>query len=250
MDTKANILALNTAITEIKNTCPGISNIFVLDESTQLLTKDNSTTEEIATSIAKALASLIEQTVTDGPIETLTCQGSDRKVNFTRCVDNYFVTMTSTEADEKTIANLTRILVPTMIKLQEEKGSLRCKQVPETPEPIKTRQAPLDLPSLISPATDFLVENLSGLSIISGSPDTIRVDRALIGQWKEMYGDRKISEATVEEIATGKKVRCKFELIKGSKLEGKGLVQIPDRIQSSLGVKKGTLVRLRPIVED
>jgi hypothetical protein len=94
------------------------------------------------------------------------------------------------------------------------------------------------------------VENLAGLSIISGSPDTIRVDRALVGRWRELYGDKKIVEAIVEEVATGKKVRCRFESIKDSKLEGQGVVQVSLRLQKSLGIKKGATVLVRPAVQD
>lgn len=250
MESTLNTPALGTLINEIKNTCPAIANIFVLDKNMQLLAKDAKTTEETTEGIINAFTPLVEQTTLEGGIETVFCESPDRKFTLTQCSGNYFVTLSSSEADQKAIVGLTRLLVQTMVKLLHSNlPTLNENEAP--PSESANISSKVDLPLVPkSPGHEFIVENLSGLSIISGSPDRIRVDRALIGLWKEMYGQKKISEAIVEESSAGKTVRCKWDLIKGSKLEGQGLVQIPDRIKSILGVEKGAVVRLRPVIED
>jgi hypothetical protein len=94
-------------------------------------------------------------------------------------------------------------------------------------------------------ASQFIVENVGGLF---ASSDTVRVDNETISQWAEMYEYKKIEEATVETFG-GKSARCKLKPMKDSKYEGKGIIQIPEKIQQSLEVKKGELVRVKPVVE-
>ena len=101
---------------------------------------------------------------------------------------------------------------------------------PIEPEPeIRQPEAELEYePSLTEvSATQFIVEHIGGLLV---PPDTVRVDNALMLKWKELYGDKKITEVEVETLG-GQTTRCKVKPIKDSKLEGKGLIQIPVKIQ-------------------
>ena len=82
-----------------------------------------------------------------------------------------------------------------------------------------------------------------------GNPDYIRVDKVVIARWKETYGEKEIKEVTVEETTFGKKIRCKLQPIKDSQLEGKGVTQIPEKLQQALRTKKGSLVLIKPVVE-
>ena len=254
MDTEASVLAIRTALNEIKNMCPGISNIFVLNKNKQVLAQDQNTTEELMNGTANYLTALIEKTGITGGIESLTYYGADQRINFTNCDDNYFVTAASNETDENTMTNLTRVLVPTMLKLAQGIVSSHEENPTVTNPTITTKlktptQTNPELSTIDLPASEFVVETLSGLSIISTQSGTIRVDRALIGEWKELYGDKKIEEAMVEGSATGKRMRCRFQAIKESK-QGQGVVQIPDRMQANLGIKKGEVVLVRPIIVD
>ena len=67
-------------------------------------------------------------------------------------------------------------------------------------------------------------------------------------KWEELYKGNKIMEV---EIGTfdGKTMRCKVKTIKDSKYEGKGIIQMPEKIQLALEIKKGELVRAKPIIE-
>ncbi len=42
---------------------------------------------------------------------------------------------------------------------------------------------------------------------------------------------------------------CKVKTISDSKLEGRGLIRIPDKTCDMLEVKKGELVRVKPIID-
>jgi len=94
-----------------------------------------------------------------------------------------------------------------------------------------------------------MVETLGGIGGFLGNPDYVRVDRVVIARWKEMFGEKEIKEVTVEETIFGKKIRCKLQPIKDSQLEGKGLTQIPEKIQQALRTKRGALVLIKPVLE-
>ncbi|MGQ9552351.1 MAG: hypothetical protein ACUVUE_07990, partial [Candidatus Bathycorpusculaceae bacterium] len=94
------------------------------------------------------------------------------------------------------------------------------------------------------PVNQFLVENLGGLLVAS---NTVRIDSATIARWKELYNDRSIEEVELETF-DGKATQCRFKPIKDLKYEGKGVVQIPEKIQDLLEIKKGDLVKVKPVV--
>jgi hypothetical protein len=95
------------------------------------------------------------------------------------------------------------------------------------------------------PVTQVIVESLSGLLIKS---DTVRIDNSVIARWNDLYGDKKIQEVDLEAL-DGKTTRCKFKPIKDSKYEGKGVIQMPEKIQLALGTSSGELVMVKPAVE-
>jgi len=95
------------------------------------------------------------------------------------------------------------------------------------------------------PANQLIVENLGGLLVPS---DTVRVDKTVITEWNDLYGDKKIEEVDVETL-DGKTTRCKFKPIKDKKHTGKGIIRMPEKIQLTLETTKGELVMVKPVVE-
>lgn len=76
----------------------------------------------------------------------------------------------------------------------------------------------------------------------------MRIDNKILSEWEELYENKTIEEVEIETI-DGKTTRCKVKPIKDSKYEGKGIIQMPEKIQLALEIKKGELVRAKPIVE-
>jgi len=100
-----------------------------------------------------------------------------------------------------------------------------------------------------APVIQVIVDNLGGLAGRLGNPDFVRIDNTLLARWIEFFGEREFKEVLVEETTFGKEIRCKFQVNKDSQFEGKGIVQIPEKLQESLGTKKGALVLVKPVLE-
>jgi hypothetical protein len=124
----------------------------------------------------------------------------------------------------------------------DEEAAMR--KLYDEPEPIELEvdNEPL-LPE--PPITQLIVENLKGFRVPA---DTIRIGQEVIDQWNELYSDNKINEVEVEAL-NGKSTRCKFKEIKKSKDSGKGIIQMPEKIQLTLEIASGELVTVKPIVE-
>ena len=50
------------------------------------------------------------------------------------------------------------------------------------------------------------------------------------------------------ESFNGKTSQCKVKTLDGSKLENQAIIRIPDKLCQTLHIKKGELVRVKPVV--
>jgi predicted regulator of Ras-like GTPase activity (Roadblock/LC7/MglB family) len=286
MDNEVYTFALKNALNEIRNACPDITNTFMFREDGEIIAGDENTPEKTMAHVVNAFDGIFEKADAIGGVECITIEGSNGKVNVSWLNDLYFVTVTSRKADMNNVNTVTRVLVPTVLRLLEKicptplKSSsplTKTKYEPKIPtveefekpepevepaeetemeepveetkmeEPEETVEAETEHEQLLPepPVNQFIVESLSGLLVAS---DSVRIDSETLLQWEELYKDRKIEEV---EIATfdGKTMRCKVKTIKDSKYELKGIMQIPEKIQHALEIRKGELVRAKPIVE-
>ena len=242
--------ALTKALTEIKNVSPEISKAFFFQRNKRILARDECTDKEEANVTVEAFESLHDKANPISGIESVTFQGTKGRLDVTQVKDYYLTTVTSKGTDEKIINNLTRVLAPTILKLVQEIYPSPQHSLEEIAEKTKKEtQGNLgeQLPDL--PFAEFVVENISRLGVLSGSPETVRIDVVTIGKWTELYGENNIEEVIVEEAITGKSVQCKFEPIKDSKYEVKGSVQIPEKIQQALRTRKGAKVLIKPVIQ-
>jgi predicted regulator of Ras-like GTPase activity (Roadblock/LC7/MglB family) len=273
MNNELYAFALRNTLTEIKNACPDVSHTFIFTDDGKLIAQDEDTDEETAIRAAEAFNTISKGADTIGGLESVTFYGTSDRVNIFCLNDFYLAMVTSKEDDEKqSSAALARILVPTVLRLTEkianasQEESLRTEKpefsdqtLLDTEEPEADLQAeeeaaveaePLEeenepdplLPD--PPVTQFMVENIGGLLVAS---DTVRIDSEVIQQWKDLYGDKAISEVHVETL-NGQTTRCKFKPIKGSEHEGKGIIQVPQKIQLTLQTSKGELVTVKPAI--
>jgi hypothetical protein len=277
MDDEVYSFALKSALNEIRNACPDITNAFMFREDGEIIAGDENTPEKTMVHVVDAFDGLLEKADAIGGVESITLEGDNGRVNVSCVQDVYLVTVTSRKADMNYVNTVTRVLIPTVLRLLEKicPTSLKSnspftetKPKPRIPtvkefeesEPVmepleeiamekpkkmvepETKPEPL-LPE--PPVNQLIVENLGGLLVPS---DTVRIDSEILSQWENLYEGSKIEEV---EIGTfdGKTMRCKVKTIKDSKYEGKGIIQLPEKIQLALEIKKGELVRAKPVIE-
>jgi hypothetical protein len=217
--------------------------------------------------VVDAFDGILERAEAIGGVEGVTIEGNNGRVNVSNVNDLYLVTITSRKADMNYVNTLTHVLIPTVLKLLEkilptspqsnlpppETSEPKIPLVEKLEEPLKELDEETIKPEEIKfeqllpepPVNQLIVENLGGLLVPS---DTVRIDSQIMSQWEELYEGRKFEEV---EIGTfdGKTTQCKVKPIKGSKYEGKGVIQIPEKIQLNLEIKKGELVRVKPVVK-
>lgn len=274
MDSEVYAFALKNTLDEMQKACPEIKNAFVLDQNHTIIARDENTTEETLSQAVEVLNEMLGKADAIGGVDDLTIEGINGRMNVSRMDEIFLVTVTSRKANLKYVNTVTHVLVPTVLKLIEKlnhgplkNNLIEPEQKLETePENSTVEQAaepgqeeeekaeeqaetPHDesMEKIVAepPANQFLVEEMKGL--LSPS-DTVRIDNSVIEKWNELYEDKTIEEADVETFS-GKSVRCKVKPIKNAKLEGKGKVQIPGKMQLVLDIKKGELVRVKPVVE-
>jgi len=279
MSKAVRVIALNSMLNEIKNACPDVQTTFIFEKKGKILAKDDDANLETAAGAAETFKVLAERADAIGGLETVTFYGAQRRMTISNMNDFYLATVASKESAEKYTTTLTRVLVPTVLRLIEILTS-QCTQdsALQTDEPkISEADAAFDSeetqleqideatdsaepelgdekPDLEDepeaflpepPATQFIVEHLGGLLV---PPDTVRIDNGVILQWKELYEDKEITEVEVETL-NGQTVRCKFKQIKNSKQEGKGIIQMPQKIQLTLQTSEGELVMVKPVID-
>jgi hypothetical protein len=274
MSNELQAFALKNALAEIKNTCPDVSNTFIFTNNGELLAKDEDTEEKTAVRAADALESVFKRTDVIGGFESAFFYNPTNQMSVFR-LNDYYLTVVSSEApDKKDSANLARILIPTILGLTEkirdfsQKKAIKIRTNEDKPSQVKKaireltgeKTTPLEtehsdeqleteaepepfLPD--PPVTQFMVENVGGLLAPS---DTVRIDNAVMQQWKDLYGEKTINEVDIETL-NGQTIRCKFKAIKDSKHDGRGIIQLPQKIQHLLQISKGELVVVKPAIK-
>jgi hypothetical protein len=248
MSTEACNIALKNTINEIKNVCPDVTNILVFRENGEILAGDENTSEVTINSTQETFRALSERATVVGGIESVIFSASESKINISQFDDLYVTTVASDGADERTISNVVRVMIPTTLKIvQNIYPSIKSQSQEVT---LKT-QPTIHKREITNPevqANEYTVENLTLIGGFMIDPETAYIDIALIVQWAEKYGNQPIKKISLE-AANGKIVQCKFQPLKGEKYENRGIVKISEKIQAGLNVNKGTKVLIRPVFE-
>jgi len=270
---EAYTLALKDTLDGMTHSFPCIKNALIFDEKGNIIAVDDKTPEDAAVRTVDALDELLNKADLLDNLENAVFEATKGWLNVSRFDDLFLVTVTSTKTDLDRTNAFANALVPTVLKvlrrvnptpvkenleelevereqpLEHDSKELPDEHVEETlikEHPDEDAQGTASKPVLPEPQVNqFIVENLGGLF---ASSETVRIDDDLLSKWKEMYDDREVEEV---EIATfgGKSVRCKVKPIKDAKFVGKGLVQIHEKVQSTLEITKGELVRVKPVIE-
>lgn len=264
--------ALKNALTEIANACPDIKNSFMFKRDGEIVAGDEQTPEEVAVHAIDAFDGILEKADAIGGIEGLTLEGNGGRVNVS-CVDDlYLVTVTSKGADMNYVSTVARVIIPTVLKLVDKINPAPLKnktpmyriepeipmakedrqekeediEEPETEEPERPTVTDVNSePVLPEPSeSQFMVENLGGLLV---SSDTVKIDGETLQQWEELYQGKKIEHVEVRTF-DGKSAQCRVKPMNDPRYEGKGIIRMPDKIQALLEIKKGELVRVKPVL--
>lgn len=266
MDDKIYTSALKNALNEIQNICPDIKNSFMFKKDGEIIAGDEATPEKTMVRVANAFNGILEKAEAIGGVEGVTLEGSKGRANISCVNDLYLVTVTSRKANMKYVNTVTRVLIPTALRLLEKiyPAPLKSKQpqpeipmVKESEEPTeglaeeteieepKETLEPEPLP-LEPPVNQLIVEDLGGLLLYARWSDTVRIDNETLSQWQETYNRKKIKKVEIETFE-GKTMQYKVKPIKDSKR--KGIIQMPEKILLDLEIKKGALVRVKPVIE-
>jgi len=268
MDDEVYSFALKNTIDEIQNICPDIKNSFMFKEDGEIVAQDENTPQNVVVHLIDSFDGILEKADAIGGIEGVTLEGSKGKVTISCMNDIYLVTVTSRKADMNYVNTVTHVLIPTILRLLDKINPAPLKnktppfevetETPVTKELEEQTETPIEenlmeepeetletetLPSE-PPVNQLIIENLGGLLVPS---DTVRIDSEMLSQWKEFSDSTKIDQVEIETF-DGKTTRCKVKPIKDSKYEGKGIIQMPEKIQLNLEVRKGELVRVKPLV--
>jgi hypothetical protein len=273
MDSEVYSFALKNTLNEIREVCPGIKNLFIFRENGEILAGDENTAEESIVRGIDALDGMLEKAEAMDGVERMVFEGSKGRLNVSHMNELYIVTITGKGVDVDYVGDITQILVSTVLKLVKkispastdsdldepekepeesivehvEEDTEELTGEPETKEQEEHEESETEPESILPKAevNQFIVENLSGLFVPG---DTVRVDNDILLKWKEMYENRRIEQVEIETFG-GKSARCKLKPIKDAKYEGKGVIQTPEKIQTILEIRKGELVRVKPVIE-
>jgi hypothetical protein len=96
------------------------------------------------------------------------------------------------------------------------------------------------------PAQKLIVDKFGGLMVRS---DTVQLDSEVLDKWASTLSLDEIHEVDIETFR-GKTVRCKVKVISDEKLQGRGIVRIPEKTCDALELKRGELVRVKPVMPE
>ena len=224
MNQDAFAAALRNSLDEIRNICPDVRCSFIFTKDSVIVAGDAHADSAAMEKAARSFQSIAEKTDAVGGLDTLLIDGDKGKV-YISCLDKMYLALTtSKDADIAYLRSITRVIVPTILKLLES----------ILPTPLK-----------FVPPQHLTVDTLSGFKA-RFSADTVEIHREILKQWSERFDGKDISQVEIEAFG-GKTTQCKVKAINDSNLNRKGLIRIPEKTCQMLEVKTGELVRVKPI---
>jgi predicted regulator of Ras-like GTPase activity (Roadblock/LC7/MglB family) len=94
------------------------------------------------------------------------------------------------------------------------------------------------------PSQQLIVDRFGGLMVRA---DTVQLDSEILERWGSSLNVKEIREVDIETFR-GKTTRCKAKVITDQKFEGRGVIRIPEKTCEALELKRGELVRVKPVM--
>lgn len=258
-------IALKNALTEIGNVCPDIQASFLFDKKANVVAGDAETPKESIDKVANSLEAILNKADSIGGLNSLIIEGSNGNVHLSSVNDLYLTMITSKTADMKYVETVARVLIPTVMKLLDNLGSTPLRNLPPSPvlfepdekeepeeeveetKPIEEEKETVEdepLSDFELPSNQLIVDSFGGLLVRS---DTVQISEEILSQWEEQIDGKKVSHVAVEAF-NGQSTECKVKALDESKLENKATIRIPEKICEKLDIKKGELVRVKPVI--
>jgi len=213
-------VALKNALTEVRNICPDVSHSFIFTKDGMIIASDPETEEKAMEKMIHSFQSIAEKADTIGNLKAFYVDGKKGKVILSNVNDMYLALAASKNADTAYLHSITRVIIPTVLKLLETIN----------PTPIQS-----------TPSRQLVVDTLSGFFI----GDSVQIDTELLEEWAKLLDQKGVNEVEIEAFG-GKATQCKVKEINDPQLKGKGMVRIPEKVCKTLEVKKGELVKVKP----
>jgi hypothetical protein len=254
MNTEASVFALKNTLNEVKNVCPEMSSAFIFRENGEVVAEDQTTNPEAIKTTRETFKALVERAGIIGGVDSATFRGEKARASVVQLQGFYVANVASNGADEKTITNLTRVMIPATLKLIQEFYPSHQKSFSQTRREVQDFQGAQEklaspvAPEIIQPEpefSEFTVDNV-GFGSFLYDAESAHVDPALVAQWKEIYGDQPITRVILENKAFKRSLTCPFKAFRESRYEGKGLVLLSENLRNSLRVQKGAKILIKP----
>ncbi|MCX8150126.1 MAG: hypothetical protein N3D85_01255 [Candidatus Bathyarchaeota archaeon] len=260
-------MAIQNTLNELRNICPQISTAYIFKPDKTVLAQDKDANKSDVASTVDKLCMLIKHARVGGGLEFFRVDSLGYCATVTRLGSVYFAMVHSRALDDKVLCGITRGIVPIVLKLVELIQPELMYATPQIFEDFPSEKAQMDSKERSSSevvgseknvdctsfsesvVSQLTVENLNGISRLVGSQDNVRVDPAIINQWVTLGGQKEIIKVEVEEIQSGKKIVCNFKPIKDVAFYGKAVIQLSEKIQTTLQTKRGAAVLVRPIIK-
>jgi len=274
MNEEVYAVALKNALVEIKNICPDVHQAFILMDNGTIVAGDEQAVEPIVERTINSLQSLTEKAGSVGGLDDLLIEGDKGKVYVSQVNGMYSVMALSKSADLPFLRTVTGIILPTILKVLNSIGSetplpapLKSTQIVTPP---KFRPAPskptvkeeaveetvkeheeaeeIEAPEALThlPFEQLIVDKFGGLMVRS---DTVQLDLEILERWSSLFNGKEIHEVDIETFS-GKTSRYKAKVISDKKFDGKGIIRIPEKTCETLELKRGELVRVKPVVPE
>ncbi|MCW3985767.1 MAG: hypothetical protein NWE91_05095 [Candidatus Bathyarchaeota archaeon] len=266
MSNEAYAFALKNALTEIRNVCPDVQTCFLFDKEATVIAGDAETPEATLERVVSSLEGILEKVDTIGGLNSLVVECSKGNVHISCINDMYLTMVASKKADMKYLETVARVLIPTVIKLLDSLGPTPLKhfspsrtllkqgmeedlreeeKLREEIEEEESKEAEEEpIPELELPSNQLIVESFGGLLVRN---DTVQISEDIMSQWEELLDGKEINLVEVESF-NGKTSQCKVKTLDYSKLENRAVIRIPEKLCHTLDVKKGELVRIKPVI--
>lgn len=219
-------IALTNALAEIKKAYPDVKNSFLFTKTGSLIIKDQEIDEETTKNILASFQTIKEQTKIIGDFESFRINGKNGKLTLSTLNDMYLVLTTSKNADKTQIHSITQVILPTILKTLEN-------------IPFSHLQSP-------SPKK-LVVDTISGFF----AGNSVQIDTETLLELGEQIGEQNTEEIFNHvriETFSGNSTICKVKESNDQNLKGKNRIRIPEKICDTLEIKKGDVVKVKPLI--